>query len=212
MKLPILVFAIGAVFLAGCVAFFVFSNGNREEEAPALKIESVSTTTVPEPSTIAFTEEGRQPSVPANADMSAPECDRGVADRIADEERMRMGEISAYTKEAVIQAITRRTELFKTASAACIRTYIRTGMANDGGDWTEFMAMSDERLVTMARFIAVMSMEDGETPQEFRARMLGNEAAWMYKGPEMKVGFEEKVQNGTVTTYQSASLSGGYWY
>jgi hypothetical protein len=131
---------------------------------------------------------------------------------MADEERMRMGDISDYTKESVIQAILRRNELFKTASASCIRTYFRIGMLHTEKDRKEFEEMSDERLVALVRFMAVINREDGETDSEFRDRMLGNEAEWMYEGPEMKVGFEEKMENGSVTTYQTAALVDGYWY
>lgn len=212
MKLPILIFSLGALFFLGCVGYLVFSGGEKEVEAPVLEADSVATTTAPEPSAIAFSEEGRSPSAPANAAAVAPECDRGVADPGADEERMRMGMLSAFTKESVVQAILRRNALFSSASANCIRTYLRIGMAVDGGDWSELETMSDERIVAMARFMAVISREDRETDSEFRARMLGNEAQWMYEGPEMKVGFEEEMENGSVTTYQTATLVNGFWY
>ena len=212
MKLTYLFVLLGALVLIGSIAAFVVMGRSGEEAAPApeaAKERAVPATTT-EPAV--FTEEGRQASVPANAEEAAPECDRGVADPGADEERMRMGAISDFTKESVLQAILRRNALFATASASCIRTYMRTGMAVDGGDWRELETMSDERLVAMARFMAVISREDGETDSEFRARMLGNEAQWMYEGPEMKVGFEEQMENGSVTTYQTATFTGGFWY
>lgn len=212
MKIPLIVFAVGGVFLAGCVAFLVFSNGSQEEAVPVLEVDTAATTTEPESSTIAFSEAGRKPSVPANAAAAAPECDRGVADTSADEERMKLGTISAFTKESVVQAILRRNAVFSSASADCIRTYMRVGMAVDGGDWDELETMSDERLVTMARFMAVISREDRETDGEFRTRMLGNDAQWMYEGPEMKVGFEEEMENGSVTTYQTATFVNGFWF
>lgn len=213
MKLHILIPLIGAVFFLACIGV-VFFVGQREpvEEEVALDVETPATTTEPTKEVAVFTEEGRHASVPASASASAPVCDRGIADPMADEEQMKTGTISDYTKESVIQAILRRNELFKTAPASCIRTYFRTGMAHDGGDWSELETMSDERLETMARFMAVVSTEDGETDVAFRERMLGNEAAWMYEGPEMKVGFEEKMENGSVTTYQTATFVGGYWY
>lgn len=213
MKLHFLVPLIGVAFLAVCIVV-VFFVGQREpvEEEVVLDIEASSTTTAPTEETVVFTEEGRQASVPANAGASAPECDRGVADRMADEERMKRGEISVYTKESIIQVILRRNALFKSAPASCIRTYFRIGMLHTEKDRAEFEAISDERLVAMARFMAVINMEDGETDSEFRDRMLGNEAEWMYEGPEMKVGFAEKMENGSVTTYQTASFVNGYWY
>ncbi|MES2931849.1 MAG: hypothetical protein V4682_04130 [Patescibacteria group bacterium] len=213
MKLYILVPLIGAAFLAVCIGV-VFFVGQKEPvvEDVALVADAAATTTEPAPETVVFTEEGRHPSVAANALASAPECDRGVADRTADEERMKMGEISDYTKESVIQAILRRNALFKTASASCVRTYFRIGMLHDDKDRKELETMSDERLEALARFMAVISMEDGETEAAFRTRMLGNEAEWMYEGPEMKVGFEERMENGSVTTYQTASFVNGYWY
>jgi len=213
MKLHILVPLIGVAFLAACIVI-VFFVGQKEpvQEDAALIVDAPATTTEQAPEAIVFTEEGRQASVPANAAGSAPECDRGVADRLVDEEEMRAGTISDYTKESVIQAILRRNELFKTAPASCIRTYFRTGMLHTEKDRKELEEMSDERLVTMVRFMAVISMEDGETNAAFRERMLGNEAQWMYEDPEMKVGFEEKMENGSVTTYQEASFVNGYWY
>ena len=212
MKLYILVPLIGAAFLAVCIGIVFFVGLKEPVEEVALVTDAVATTSEPVSETAVFTEEGRHPSVAANALASAPECDRGVADRAADEEQMKTGEISTYTKESIIQAILRRNAIFKTASASCIRTYFRIGMLHTEKDLKELEAMSDERLETMARFMAVISMEDGETNAEFRERMLGNEASWMYEGPEMKVGFEEKMENGSVTTYQTASLVGGYWY
>lgn len=212
MKSYILIPLIGAAFLAVCIGIVFFVGQKEPVEEVALVTDTVATTSESVEETAVFTEEGRHPSVAANALASAPECDRGVADRTADEERMKMGEISAYTKESIIQAILRRNAIFKTASASCIRTYFRIGMLHEAKDWQELETMSDERLETMARFMAVISMEDGETNAEFRERMLGNDAQWMYEGPEMKVGFEEKMENGSVTTYQTASFVGGYWY
>ncbi|HEY0979758.1 MAG TPA: hypothetical protein VGE23_02875 [Candidatus Paceibacterota bacterium] len=212
MKFTYLFVLLGALVLVGSIAAFIVMGRSSEEAVPVPESteerEVPATTTEP----AVFTEEGRHASVPANAEAAAPECDRGVADPGANEAQMKRGEISDFTKESVLQAILRRNALFATASAACIRTYFRTGMAVDGGDWSELEAMSDERLVTMARFMAVISREDGETDSEFRARMLGSEAQWRYEGREMKVGFEEQMENGSVTTYQSASFVNGSWY
>ena len=213
MKLHILVPLIGVAFLLACIGV-VFFVGQKEpvQEDAALIVDAPATTTESVTETVVFTEEGRHASVPANASASAPVCDRGIADRLADEEQMKAGAISDYTKESVIQAILRRNELFKTASASCIRTYFRTGMLHEDKDRKELEEMSDERLVTMARFMAVISMEDRESDVAFRERMLGNEAEWVYEDPEMKVGFEEQMENGSVTTYQTASFVNGYWY
>lgn len=212
MKLHFLIPLIGAAFLAVCIGIVFFVGQKEPVQEVTFVTDMPATTTEQVQETAVFTEEGRQASVPANASASALECDRGVADRMANEEQMKMGAISDYTKESVIQAIIRRNALFKTAPASCIKTYFRTGMLHNADDWKELETMSDERLETMARFMAVINMEDGETNTEFRERMLGNEAEWMFEGPEMKVGFEEKMENGSVTTYQTASLVGGFWY
>jgi hypothetical protein len=84
------------------------------------------------------------------------------------------------------------------------------GMSHDGGDWDELEDMSDAKIEAFARFAAVM----GETEDRaaFRDRMLGSEAAWEFEGPEMKVGFTEAVNGGSVTTYQSATFYKGVWY
>ena len=212
MRLPYIALGVGGVFLIVClIAFFLTSRPDVEEnvvteESPAAT--STAATSTP----VTFTEEGRQPSAPANALGAAPVCDQGIADRGANEEEMRMGNISAYTKESVIQAILKRNELLRTAPASCIRTYFRVAMIAEGEDWSELESMSDERLVVLARFMAEMGREDGETAGAFRERMLGNEAQWMYEGPEMNVGFTEQVQNGSVTTYQEAYFHNGAWY
>lgn len=212
MKLHFLVPLVGAAFLFACIGIVFFVGQKEPVEDVAIVVDAPATTTERVPETVVFTEEGRHASVPANAAASAPVCDRGIADPMADQERMKAGTITDYTKESVVQAILRRNELFKTAPASCIRTYFRNSMAHDEGDWSELEAMSDERLETMARFMAVINTKDGETDVAFRDRMLGNEAEWMYEGPEMKVGFEEKMENGSVTTYQTATFVGGYWY
>lgn len=212
MKLTYLFVLLGALVLVGSVVVFAVMGRPGEGAAPAPEAAEESVVPAPATESAVFTEEGRQASVPANAEAAAPECDRGVADPGANEAQMTQGEISAFTKETVIQAILRRNTLFATASAGCIRTYFRTGMAVDKGDWSELETMSDERLVTMARSMAVTSREDGETDSEFRARLLGSEAEWRYESPTMTVRVEAQMENGSVTTHQTATFVNGYWY
>lgn len=210
MKPSLLILVLGALFFAVCIGVLVFTTTKPQEEVPEVQTSEVATTT-PEQTALVFTEEGRQPSVPANAQGAAPVCDRGVADYGANAAAMSGGTISAYTKESVIQAILKRNEILKSGSAACIRTYLRTGFVQESEDWAELETMSDERLVVLARFMAVMGTEDGETAQEFRARMLANDS-WVFADGEMKVSFTEPANGGTVTTYQQSYLLNGAWY
>ena len=213
MKLHILVPLIGVAFLLACIGI-VFFVGQKEpaEEEPVLTTDTAATTTAQVPETAVFTEEGRHASVPANAGSSAPVCDRGIADRLADEERMKMGTISDYTKESVIQAIQQRTDLFAAGSADCIRTYLRTVFASLGGAPEGFLAMSDEELMASGRYRLMIQQEYGRTLPEFRDRMLAADAVWHFDGFEMKVEFDGSENDEYASVYQHAYLVEGSWY
>lgn len=213
MKLYILVPLVGAAFLAVCIGV-VFFVGQKEPvvEDVALVSDQISTTTEVAHETAIFTEEGRHPSVAANALASAPECSRGVTDRMANGEGMKTGVISDYTKESVIQAIWQRTDLFAVGSADCIRTYIRTTLASIGGAPKELLAMPDEELMASGRYQLMIQREYGRTLPEFRDRMLAADAVWSFDGFEMRVEFEGSENDEYASVYQQAYLVEGSWY
>lgn len=195
MKLYLLVPLIGAAFLGVCIGV-VFFVGQREpvEEEDVAAVADVTPTPSPE-ETAVFTEEGRQASVPANAETTAPNCDRGAADRLADETAMAEGTIEAYTKETIIQVVLRRNELFSTASAGCIRTYLRTSNADTTAAWAGFETMSDQQLLQAARASAQQSAGLAE-------QMRAPEAVWTYGGSRMTIS----------VTKHTATFVNGYWY
>lgn len=213
MKLHILVPLIGVAFLAVCIVI-VFFVGQKEPvvEEVTLVSDQISTTTEPVQETAIFTEEGRQASVPANASTSAPECSRGVTDRMADVGQMKAGTISNYTKESVIQAIWQRTDLFAVGSADCIRTYLRTALAPAGGAPEELLAMPDEELMASGRYRFTIQQEYGRTLQEFRNRMLAADTVWRFDGFEMRVEFDGSENDEYASVYQHAYLVEGFWY
>ena len=211
MKLPTLVLILSGLFLAVCIGVLVFVSTTGTETETELVSDTEATSTPTASTTLTFSEDGRQPSVPANADGAAPVCDRGIADHNVSTDAMERGEISDYTKESIVQAILRRNEIFRTGSAVCIRTYLRTSTAASAPEFDQLMAESDERLLVMARVVVLASEKEGETPAEFRTRMLANDN-WVFSGGEMKVGFTEQVSGGTMTNYQHAFLVGNVWY
>lgn len=196
MKLHILIPLIGVVFLLACVVVVFFVGQKEPTEELALVVDTTATTTEAVEETAVFTEEDRHASVPANASASAPVCDQGVSDFMADEEAMRSGDVSTLSKETVIQAIIRRTTLFETASASCIRTYFRAG------GFSNTASLSDGELVIEARRIAAQS--DTEDAAAYRERMLKSDVTWTYEGSSMRI----RSGGGT----QTASFVNGYWY
>lgn len=196
MKLHILIPLIGVVFFLACIVVVFFVGQREPVEEVALVVDSPATTTEPVEETAVFTEEDRQASVPANASASAPVCDQGLSDFMADEDAMRQGDISTLSKETVIQAIIRRTDLFKTASARCIRTYVTAG------GFAEFARLSDGELVMEARRMAALS--DTDDAAGYRESMLKSDVAWTYEGSVMR------IRAGGST--QTATFVGGYWY
>lgn len=198
MKLHILIPLIGAVFFLACIVV-VFFVGQKEPEGDVALVAETPATTTPErvEQTAVFTEEGRHASVPANAAGTAPVCDQGGSDFMADEAAMRAGDIDSLSKETVIQTLIRRTELFESASANCIRAYVTAG------GFSEMERLSDAELVSEARRMAAVS--DTKDASAYRARMLRSDVTWTYEGSVMRI-------TGAGSGTQTASLVGKYWY
>lgn len=208
MKLPVLILSLGVLFFAICIGVLIYTSSQKPEAAAVLEVATEDVSTSTDQSTITFTEEGRQPSVPANASGAAPVCDRGIADSDALRPEMQDGNISPLTKESVIQALIKRNTILSTGSADCIREYLDAGALSKTSDWNEFRSYSDEKLLEVARAMGAAS--DTNDPSYFRTRVYGSSAVWTVRDSQIEIGFRTEAES--IVSYQVAYLSDGSWF